>query len=387
MSLGLLFGAPFPKQPPCHQVEGLALQLGNEKVGRPLDLVMGKLVRRPGLAQDALGDGDVQRYSCALRPLGIPVDYEKELLPELRPERGGDTQRAADLPSQLEELSRQQLHDAVGDDPVPDTVNVPLPAPAREGVVEQSLVLEGDEELHDEEGVPPRLPQDLLGQGTGHARRQAGGVGEEGVDVVDAELPHLEGRHGDVRQASDVGDAARQGMVRPDLVDAVATNQQQAVDGAVGHDGTDEEEARLVGELEVVQEQHHRTGTAAGRPEQGPEREEETLERLPTVHLGGDGPILDGTGDPDQVGDEAREDGGPLGPHGFADGRSDRPDSTFVGGKDPAVLVHGRDDGRQWPDLTHRVELARDEGRAPVTRDESIPQVIDEGRLARARVA
>mmetsp|Transcript_45707 Transcript_45707/g.138890 ORF Transcript_45707/g.138890 Transcript_45707/m.138890 type:complete len:200 (-) Transcript_45707:323-922(-) len=59
-------------------------------------------------------------------------------------------------------------------------------------------------------------------------------------------------------------------------------------------------------------------------------------------------------------------------------------DSINIAREVAAVIVHGRDKGRQRPKLPHGIELSRHEARPPV--DEATAHAVDKRRLARARV-
>mmetsp|Transcript_57643 Transcript_57643/g.171981 ORF Transcript_57643/g.171981 Transcript_57643/m.171981 type:complete len:574 (-) Transcript_57643:124-1845(-) len=376
-----------PHGPSGPQVKGIALRLGNEAVGRALDLIVRESIRTVSvLDHEPLRDGGVQCGDGALhRSRGVGVDDSQHPLLAVRAERRDDPERLVNLRREPQELGRHELNDVCADLPAPYAVKVPLPPPRREGIPQQALVVERMEQLFDEEGVPARLVQHGPRQGPRRPGEGAYRIGYQGIHALQSQIVEVYRSYGHASRTLKIVNITHQRAFRPDLVGAVAPDDQEPRQTRVGGERSHQLERLLVGPLQVVEEQHHRRIRAAAR---GPEEHLNEELQAPLGVLPGDEgrrrPSVGGAGeDRPEVRDEVGE-GPSLGPHARLDRLPISIDPEGVVPQKAAVIVEGAHDGAQGLHLTHGIELSRDEPGPP--RDVFRPRLQDEGRLSRAGI-
>mmetsp|Transcript_41861 Transcript_41861/g.126942 ORF Transcript_41861/g.126942 Transcript_41861/m.126942 type:complete len:358 (+) Transcript_41861:1843-2916(+) len=339
---------------------------------------MRELIHRPiHLGNETLRYGLFQSCGRVDQPIRVFVDNSEDILVALRPKGRRDPQRLGDVRRKTEQLGSHELHDRIRNIVRSYPFSVPLPPSARQGEAEQALVMEGGQELLDEQGVPPSLLHDEVGQRSRLPREEVEKVREEGIHALPVQVANVDRGDGRVA-AADALQPVREGMVRSDLVVAVAHHQQKALDLRVSDECFDDLQGRLVGPLQVVQKEHHGPGSHARRDEQPPDQPGEVvLLRLwrhqRPVRRGGRRPaiakvvIAGGRGvreeDLAQVWEEVREDS-PLLTQASRHSLSQisirrRAIGGGVSCKNEAVLVQSGCDGREGPHLLHGIEFSR----------------------------
>ncbi len=331
-----------------------------------------------GLEEAHLDRGDeigVERGGGVLAQDGEGAEVEG------RADARGQLERAAAGVGQALHAVEHELDHVVGDAEGLDGGEVP--APSGQGAIEaeQLLLVQGAQELVDEEGVALGLGDEQVGELGAVVGAALEGVGEELAHVRDGERGEGDALDGDLVGAELVEGHA-QGMRGIDLAVAIGADDEQVAHIGVGEHELDQAEAGDVGPLEVVEEDDQ---GVLGGAEDLEEALEGAIEAI--LGLGGAEP-----GDRWLGSDEEGELGDDLDQHlaARAEGRLHRllPGGELLLGPGQELadqLSEGMGQGRVGDVAAVLIVLALDEARV-CGRDRSV-QLIDQRGLADARSA